>query len=253
MPLLKSAEEIKQIHAGGKILAEIMRELRARARVGATTADINGLAEELIAKAGGAPSFKGYGEQTPFPAALCTSVNEQLVHAIPSGYVLKSGDLLSVDIGMRYPGKNGLFTDMAITMPIGRVSAEAKRLIKVTQKALAIWIKRVKPNADLNQIARQVQNYIEGENFSVVRDLVGHGVGHAVHEEPAIANYYIEGSSFILKQGMVLAFEPMVSAGDWRIKTQEDGWAVVMLDGSLCAHFEHTVVVTNGGCEVATA
>jgi len=253
MSLLKSADEIKQIKAGGKILAEIMSELKSRARVGVTTADLNNLAEELIAKAGGEPSFKGYGEETPFPTALCTSINEQLVHAIPSDYALKSGDLLSIDIGMRYPGKTGLFTDMAITLPIGRVSAEARRLMKVTQKALAIWIKHVKPNADLNQIAKRVQDHVEAENFAVVRDLVGHGVGHAVHEAPAIANYYIEGTSFILKEGMVLAFEPMVSAGDFRVKTQDDGWAVVMLDGSLCAHYEHTVVVTKGGCEIATA
>ena len=253
MAFLKSPEEITRIKAGGKILAEIMRELKEHARVGVTTADLNKRAEDLIAKVGGEPSFKGYGEESPFPAALCTSVNEQLVHAIPSDYALKSGDLLSIDIGMCYPGKTGLFTDMAITMPIGRVSAEARRLMKVTQRALAIWIKQVKPGVDLNQIAKRVQEYVEKENFSVVRDLVGHGVGHAVHEEPAIANYYVEGASFILKEGMVLAFEPMVSAGDWRIKTEDDGWAVVMLDGSLCAHYEHTVIVTEHGCEIATA
>ena len=201
MAFLKSPEEITRIKAGGKILAEIMRELKEHARVGVTTADLNKRAEDLIAKVGGEPSFKGYGDETPFPAALCTSVNEQLVHAIPSDYALKSGDLLSIDIGMCYPGKTGLFTDMAITMPIGRVSAEARRLMKVTQRALAIWIKQVKPGVDLNQIAKRVQEYVEKENFSVVRDLVGHGVGHAVHEEPAIANYYVGNGARLRAHG----------------------------------------------------
>ncbi|MBU1131666.1 type I methionyl aminopeptidase [Patescibacteria group bacterium] len=250
---LKSEKEIKLLQKGGKILAQVLETVKRKARPGVSTRELNELAEELILTAGGAPSFKGYGDRSnPFPAALCTSVNDEVVHGIPGRYVLKNGDILSLDIGMRYPSKNGLYTDMAFTMPIGKVNKRTKKLIKVTKKALDLWIKNLKPGKKLNDIAKIIQIYIEGNGFSIVRDLVGHGVGHAIHEDPQIPNYFIPGFNVELKEGMVLAFEPMVCEGDYRIKTRKDGWTIVTLDGSLCAHFEHTVAVTKRGGKVLT-
>lgn len=250
---LKSKEEIKLLRVGGKILADVIKKVANQTKAGITTRELDELAEELILESGGEPSFKGYGNgKNPFPAALCTSVNEQLVHGIPSEYILKNGDIVGLDIGMRYPKGSGLFTDMAVTVAVGKVDKQTKKLIEVTRKSLDLWIKLIKPRLFLNDIATKVQAYIEGEGFSVVRDLVGHGVGHAVHEEPQIPNYCLSGYDVELKEGMVLALEPMVGAGDYKIKTLDDGWTVVMRDMDLCAHFEHTIVVTKRGCEVLT-
>lgn len=250
---LKSQSEIRLLKQGGKILADVLGVVKARVKPGITTGELDQLVEELILTKGGQPSFKGYGEKgNPYPATLCTSVNEQVVHGIPGDYILKSGDIVGLDVGMRYPKDSGLFTDMAITVPVGKISQRAKGLIKVTKQALDIWIKNIKAGADLHQIARLVQEHIESAGYSVIRDLVGHGVGHAVHEDPQIPNYHIPGASLILKEGMVLALEPMVSLGDYRIRTQKDGWSIVTIDKSSSAHFEHTVVVTKNGCDVIT-
>lgn len=250
---LKSQEEIRLLKEGGKILAEVLAKVKNETVAGITTAELDNLAEELILQKGGSPSFKGYGDRNnPFPATLCISVNDQLVHGIPSEYIIRSGDIVSLDIGMRYPKDNGLYTDMATTVIIGKVDKATKKMIKVTKKALDIWIKNLKPGLQLNDIAAKVQAYIEKEGFGVVRDLVGHGVGHDVHEEPQIPNYYTKGLDVELKEGMVLALEPMVSMGDFRVRTLKDNWTIASLDGSLTSHEEHTVVITKNGCEVIT-
>lgn len=253
MALLKSDSEIKILKQGGKILARIMKKVAQAAKTGIITRELDELAERLILEAGGEPSFKGYGEKNnPYPAALCTSINEQIVHGVPGDYILKNGDIIGLDIGMRYPKTNGLFTDMAITAGVGKINKKAKNLINVTRKALDVWLKNIKPEEDIIQISAKVQSFVEKQGFSVIRELVGHGVGHAVHESPAIPNYYSAEFSFKLKEGMVLALEPMVSAGDYHILVENDNWSVITRDHSLCAHFEHTVVVTKSGCEVIT-
>lgn len=254
MITLKSPEEIKLLREGGRVLAGILREVAKRAIAGVTTSDLDAIAEELILTKGGEPAFKDYSEDgdNPYPATLCTSVNNQVVHGIPDDYILKDGDIIGLDIGMRYPKKTGLFTDMAVTVIVGNPSKRVRALVKVTKNALDLWIKNIKQGKRLNEIGRIVQNYVEENNFSVVRDLAGHGVGHKVHEEPAIPNYFISSFNTELKEGMVLALEPMVTMGDYRVKTLADGWTVVTADKSLCAHFEHTVVVTKRGCEILT-
>lgn len=250
---LKSQSEITLLRQGGKILADVLRKVANETKEGKTTYELDAMAERLILEAGGEPSFKDYGDpQNPFPATLCTSVNCELVHGIPKEYIIKSGDIVTLDAGMRFPRKNGLYTDMATTIIVGKVAPEVEKMVKVTRKALQLWIKIIKPGAKLNELGGQVQEYIEGEGFSVVRDLVGHGVGHAVHEEPYIPNYYTHGTDVILKEGMVLALEPMISMGGYGVKTLKDGWTVVMRDNCLCSHEEHTVVVTKHGCEVLT-
>ena len=250
---LKSAEEIKLLKVGGRILSDVLRQVGKATVAGVTTAELDVMAEELILEKGGLPAFKGYGDRNnPFPATLCTSINQQLVHGVPSEYIIRDGDLVSLDIGMRYPKDNGLYTDMATTIIVGEVNKQTKKLVKVTKKALDIWIKNLKPGLQLNEIARKVQTYVEAEGFGVIRDLVGHGVGHEVHEEPQIPNYYTKGVSLELKEGMVLALEPMVSMGDYRIKTLDDNWTISSLDDSLTSHEEHTVVITKKGCEVIT-
>ena len=253
MSLIKNKQEIDILRHGGKILANVLETVRQAVKPGITTAKLNELAESLIYEAGGRPSFKGYGsKKNAYPAGLCTSVNEQLVHGIPSSYVLQEGDIVGLDIGMQFPKNGGLFTDMAITVPVGTVDVEKQRLIKSTEKALALWIEHLKPGRNMNDISRKVQYYIESCGYGVVRDLVGHGVGHAVHEEPQVPNYAIPGFHFMLKEGMVLALEPMVTMGDYHIETQDDGWTVATVDGSLTSHCEHTVVITASGCEVLT-
>lgn len=250
---LKSPEEISLLKEGGKILSGIIKKLKTATKAGVTTAELDQMAEELILESGGTPSFKGYGDRhNPFPATLCTSVNSQLVHGVPSDYIIRDGDIVSLDIGMRYPKDNGLYTDMATTIIVGNVDKQTKKLVKVTKKSLDIWIKNLKPGIQLNEIAKKVQAYIESEGFGVVRDLVGHGVGHEVHEEPQIPNYYTQGLDLELKEGMVLALEPMVSMGDFRIKTLSDSWTIASLDGSLTSHEEHTIVITKKGCDVIT-
>jgi methionyl aminopeptidase len=220
------------------------------------------MACDLIKKAGARPSFKGYKsdlERKEFPTALCVSINNQVVHApsLPSRR-LAAGDIVGIDLGIEYPfenGEKGFYTDMAVTIPVGKISAEAKKLIKATKKSLGMAIAEVKPGNHLSDIGRAVQNCIESQGFSVVRDLVGHGVGYAVHEDPQIPNFIVKNGKFEdaeLKPRMVLAIEPMVNAGSPEIKSMPDGFTIETLDGCLSAHFEHTVAVTDGGCEVLT-
>lgn len=240
------------------MLGQILQRLAKTARAGVTTEELDRLAETLIIKSGGKPSFKGYRshrDEPPFPTTICASVNEELVHTPASKRVLLDGDILSIDIGMCYPAVGrGLFTDMAITIGIGKISPDASRLIEATRISLARGIKQVKPGNRISDISRAVQQSVEAQGFSVIRSLVGHGVGYQVHEDPRIPNFVNpRHEDMALRPGMVIAIEPMVSVGDYTIETLADGWTIVMADGSLCAHFEHTVVVTKNGVEVLTA
>jgi methionyl aminopeptidase len=251
---IKTPQEIEIMAEGGRILAKIMKELEKRVRPGITTMELEKLAESLILKAGGKCSFKGYkskdGESIrPYPFCLCASVNEEIVHVPPSNRVLKEGDVLKLDLGIFY---KGFHTDMAITVPVGKVSFEAQRLIRVTKKALKLAIKKVRPGNTFGDIGNTIQRYVESQGFNVVRELCGHGIGRELHEEPKILNYGKRKTGEKIKEGMVFCIEPMVTAGDWHLKRTKDGFGYQTVDGSLTAHFEHTIAVTKNGCKVLT-
>jgi methionyl aminopeptidase len=246
MIYIKTSEEIKIMAKGGKILAGIMKELEKRVRPGITTKELDRVAETLILKSGGKPSFKGY---QGFPAALCTSINEEVVHATPSNRELKEGDIISLDLGMLY---KGFHTDMAITLPVGKILPETQRLIRVTKKALKRGIKKARPGTTFGDIGNAIQRYVESQGFNVVRELCGHGIGKEVHEEPQILNYGKRKSGPEIKEGMVFCLEPMVTAGDWKLKKSKDGYGFETADGSLSCHFEHTIAVSKDGAKVLT-
>lgn len=262
--LIKSAYDIEQIKKGGKIIGEILEKLAKMCKPGVSTGEIDRAAEKMIKKAGGKPAFKGYANgphDTPFPTTICASANHQLVHGIAKDDdILENGDIFTIDIGMEWPVKNtkkftrGFFTDTALTVIVGNVPEKTKELLRVTKASLEVGIKAVKPGNSVADIGRAIENYVNSQGkYGIVRDLVGHGVGHAVHEEPRIPNYYDPlMRAFILKPGMVLAIEPMISLGSHRVRTGPDGWTIEMADKSLCGHFEHTVIVTENGCEVVT-
>lgn len=242
---LKTLREINILKEGGKILAAIMAEISARVKPGITTGSLNIEAERLIHEAGASPAFLGY---LGFPAALCVSVNEAIVHGVPGKYVLREDDIVGLDLGIKY---KGLITDMAVTLPVGKISGEAQKLISVAEGALDSAIGEARPGNHVGDIGFAIQKYVESRGFSVIRELIGHGVGHKVHEEPEIFNFGRRGDGPELKKGMVLAIEPMVSAGDWHIRQLKDG-SFATRDGSLAAHFEHTVVVAENGAEILT-
>lgn len=243
---IKSEREIQIMREGGKILAQIMKELKKKVELGITTEYLDKVARDLVLKYKGIPSFKGYEK---FPAVLCTSINEELVHCIPSDRKLKKGDIISLDLGILY---KGLHTDMAVTVPVGDVSQEALRLIRITKKALKRGIKKVRPGNTFGDIGNTIQRYVEGQGFSVVRDLSGHGIGRELHEDPQILNYGKRKTGSEIKKGMVFCIEPMVAIGDWKLKKAEDNYGYQTKDGSLCAHFEHTLAITKIGCEILT-
>lgn len=256
--IIKTPKEIEIMRRGGEILAAILSELKKAVRPGVDTGELNELAEKLIAQRGGEPSFKNYRsspEDRPFPATLCTSINKEVVHApaLPSR-ILREGDIICLDLGLKYPASpDGLFTDAAITVAVGKVSPEAERLMRVTAESLLAGIAQVRPGNFIHDIARAIQEHVEKNGFSVVRDLVGHGVGKRVHEPPRVPNFFDPSYKRVeLKEGMTICLEPMVCAGRPEVKTLDDGWTVVTADGKLAAHFEHTVVVTKGGHEVLT-
>jgi methionyl aminopeptidase len=262
MVTIKSDKEIEIMREGGKILANITKKLKDEIKPGTTTGQLEQMACSLIKEAGGRPSFKGYKskqDSVAFPTALCTSINDEVVHtpALPSRK-LNAGDIIGIDLGMEYPYKKGVkgyYTDMAVTVGVGKISKEVKKLIKTTKKSLKLAIEQVKPENTINDIAKTVQDFVEGQGFSVVRDLVGHGVGYEVHEDPQVPNYVAEGKKFnnaVLKPGMVLAIEPMVNVGSYEINNMPDGLTIKTADGRLSAHFEHTVAVVENGCEVLT-
>jgi len=243
---IKSKEEIKIMTEGSKILASIMKELEKRAKPGITTKELDRVAETLILKYGAKPSFKEY---EGYRATLCTSINEELVHCLPSKRKLKRGDILSLDVGMCY---KGFHTDMALTLPVGKVSPEVQRLIRVTKKALKRGIKKVRVGNTFGDIGNTIQRYVEGQGFNVVRELCGHGIGKEIHEEPKILNYGKRRSGPKIKKGMTFCLEPMVTVGDWKLKRTKDGFGYETTDGSLSAHFEHTIAMTQKGAEVLT-
>ncbi len=249
--LIKSKVEIETLAEGGQILHNILRQTAAMVQPGITTWRLNEFAESEIAKAGGKPSFLNYGpKKHPFPAGLCTSVNSQVVHGIPTKFdILKSGDIVGLDIGMEY---KGLFTDTAITVGVGRISSLAQRLIDATKKSLEMALKQAKAGNRIGDIAWATQKTAEAEGFSVVRDLGGHGVGHEVHEDPFVPCYGKPGTGPKLEVGMVLAIEPMLCEGEYFLDYAKDGWTITTADGGLSAHFEHTVAITEYGCRVLT-
>jgi len=254
MITIKTKEEIEIMAEGGEILAKIMAEIGKKVQPGIKTRELDRLAESLIscppkpwAKADKIKcSFKGY---EGYPFCLCTSINEEIVHALPSDRALKEGEIISLDLGILY---KGFHTDMAVTVPVGRIDPEILRLIRVTKKSLKRGIKKVRPGNTFSDIGNTIQRYVEGQGFNVVRDLCGHGIGREIHEEPQILNYGKRRSGPEIKEGMVLCIEPMVTVGDWKIKKTADGYGFKTEDGSLSAHFEHTIAVTKNGCQVLT-
>lgn len=246
MITIKTEQEIQTMAEGGKILAKIMKELEKKIAPGITTMELERAANTLIFKYGAEPSFKGYQN---FPYSLCTSINEEIVHCFPSNRLLKEGDIISLDLGVLYKDYH---SDMAITVPVGKVSFEAKRLITVTKKALKRGIKKVRPGNTTGDIGNTIQRYVESRGFSVVRDLCGHGIGKDVHEDPKIPNFGKRRTGPELKKGMVICLEPMVTIGDYRLKKAKDGYGYATKDGSLSAHFEHTIAVTKEGPRVLT-
>jgi methionyl aminopeptidase len=246
MIVCRSRGELEKLRRVNQLVAHVLAELRALVVPGATTREIDVAAEALVRQAGAEPAFKGYHG---YPATVCASVNEQVVHGIPSDRRLVDGDILSLDMGARL---DGFFGDCAVTVPVGPVSPEASRLLRVTEEALLLGIEAVKPRARVSDIGAAVQQHVEAQGFSVVREFVGHGIGTSLHEEPQIANYGPAGRGPRLAEGMVLAIEPMVNAGKPVVKVLSDGWTAVTRDGSLSAHFEHTVAVTREGVDILT-
>ncbi len=231
---------------GGGLLSRIMEKVRNEVVPGKTTFELNRLAESLVFDCGGTPSFKGYNG---FPATLCTSINDEIVHGVPSDYTLKNGDIISLDIGMLY---KGFHTDMAITVPVGSVEPETLRLIKTTRKALKRGIKKVHPGNTFGDLGNTIQRCIESQGFTVISGLCGHGIGKELHEDPEVLNFGKRRAGLELKKGMVFCIEPMISSGTREIKEASNGLTFKTRDGSLSAHFEHTVAVTDNGCEVLT-
>lgn len=251
---LKTANEIAIMRRGGKILALAVKAVAKAVKPGVKSQDLNNIAVKIIKDAGGVPSFEGYTAswaKTPFPTALCVSVNEEVVHGFASpAKIIKTGDVVGIDCGLKF---EGFYTDMAKTVIAGRANSQTKKLVKTAERALTAGIKQVKPGNYISDIAQAIQTVIEGAGFSVVRQLVGHGVGHKIHEEPEVPNYFDQSSRDLeLKPGMVLALEPMANLGSWEVETLGDGWTVVTRDRSLSAHFEHTVAVTKIGCLILT-
>src|SRR5688572_1430374 len=228
------------------LVADVLGDLAAIVAPGVTTRDLDALAERLVREKGAEPAFKGY---RGYPATLCASVNDQVVHGIPSDRPLHEGDILSLDMGVKL---NGFYGDSAVTVPVGRIGEDAERLLRVTQEALERGIRQVRVGGRISDIGHAVQQHVESHGFSVVREFVGHGIGAALHEEPQIANYGEPGRGPRMVEGMVFAIEPMVNMGRPAVKVLADGWTAVTRDGSLSAHFEHTVAVTKDGPDVLT-
>jgi methionyl aminopeptidase len=244
----RSAAELDKMRAAGRLVGEVLTELTARVAPGVTTAALDEIAEELIRRAGAIPAFKGYHG---YPATICASINEEVIHGIPSGRrILNEGDVISIDVGASLDGYYG---DSAVTLPVGAVSEQAATLLRVTEESLYKAIERVRVGGRISDLGHAVQHHVEAYGFSVVREFVGHGIGQRMHEEPQVPNYGEPGRGPRLTEGMVLAIEPMVNAGKPAVKVLADGWTAVTRDGSLSAHFEHTVAVTADGPWILTA
>ncbi|OGZ57713.1 MAG: type I methionyl aminopeptidase [Candidatus Spechtbacteria bacterium RIFCSPHIGHO2_02_FULL_43_15b] len=249
---IKTNREIELMRESGRIAAEILGMVSKKVDVGVRTKELDIIAEDMAVKYKVKPAFRGEesgksGE--PYPFVLCASVNEVIVHGLPSDYLLKDGDILGLDFGVIY---EGYYSDVAATIPVGNISEEAHRLIRVTKKALNFGIKKVRPGNTIGDIGNTVQRYVESQGFGVVRDLVGHGIGKSLHEDPQVPNYGKRHKGEKLEEGMVLAIEPMVTMGSWEVSMSADGYGYETSDKSLSAHFEHTVLVSKNGCEILT-
>ena len=248
---VKNTREIGLMKESCRIVAEVLALVGSRIAPGVRTGDLDTIAEDYIRSRGGEPAFKGYGHdrRNLFPGTLCVSIDDEVVHGIPGGGKIEEGQVVSVDVGVK---KNGYYGDGARTFPVGRVSEEKTRLLRVTEQALLEGIARARAGNHLHDVSAAVQRCVEDAGFSVVRDLVGHGIGKNLHEDPAVPNYGEPGTGVVLKEGMALAIEPMVNAGTHRVTVGEDGWTVRTADGKPSAHFEHTIVVTTGEADILT-
>ncbi|HZG83017.1 MAG TPA: type I methionyl aminopeptidase [Brevibacillus sp.] len=246
MIILKSKAELEVMREAGRIVALTHQELAKAIKPGVTTKQLDELAETFIRSMGATPSFKGYGG---FPGSICTSVNEELVHGIPGNRTLQEGDIISLDIGAQFQGFHG---DSAWTYPVGTISSENQRLLRVTEESLFKGLEQAKPGGRLSDISHAIQIHAEAAGFTLVREYVGHGIGQNLHEDPQVPNYGPPNRGPQLKPGMVLAIEPMVNAGERYVRTLEDNWTVVTVDRKTCAHFEHTIAITEDGYEIFT-
>ncbi len=244
--IIKNAHEIAAMRQAGNIVAAILETLKKQIRPGMETRELNATAEKELKRHGARSSFKGY---RGFPANLCVSVNDEIVHGIPGKRVLREGDIVSLDFGAIFMGFQG---DAAVTVGVGRISPEAERLLEATEGALEAGVGAACPEARLGDISAAIQKHAEAKGYSVVREYTGHGIGREMHEEPQIPNFGPSGSGPVLKKGMTLALEPMLNAGDWHTRIGDDRWTVLTADGSLSAHFEHTIAITDGEPEVLT-
>ncbi len=242
----KSPREIAKIRAAGEILVKTLELISENIKPGVTTAELDSIADEFIRKIGGKPSFKGYNG---FPASICTSIDEEVVHGIPSKRRLVEGQVISIDIGVF---KDGYHSDSAWTFPVGKISPEAERHLQVGRECLMLAIEQAKAGNRIGDISYAVQSHAEKNGFSVVRDLVGHGIGRNMHEEPQVPNYGVAGEGIELKTGLVIAIEPMINEGGYQVKMLKDGWTIVTLDGKRSVHFEHTVAIGENGPEILT-
>jgi len=247
MAIITVKAEIDKLRHSGLIAHQALKLVAAAIRSGISTAELDKLAEDFVLKSGAHPAFKGY---QGYPKALCVSINDEVVHGIPSDKkVLQDGDIVGIDIGVEY---GGLYSDHALTIPVGQISKDAKRLINDTKKSLSIGLKQIKPGRRIGDIGAAIEQYLAPRGYGIVRQLTGHGLGYQVHEEPAIPNFGTAGTGPVIVTGMVLAIEPMVNLGGPAVEVKDDGWTMVTSDHSLSAHFEHTVIVTDRGCEIIT-
>ncbi len=244
----KTERDIALLTESGHLLAEILAQVLSRVTAGVTGIELDTFAEESILRVGGRPAFKGYG-RPPFPNTLCISINDCVVHGIPSDRAFMKGDIIGFDIGMIY---EGLYTDMARTIAIEPVSKEEHTLVDISRSALEKAIAIIRPGTTTGDIGACIQHYVEHNGFGIVRDLSGHGVGHELHEEPEIPNFGRAGAGTRLEEGMVVAVEPMITMGDWHVRVGDDQWAIQTIDGSKTAHWEDTLVVTKDGCRAIT-
>ncbi len=244
--VIKSPSEIADMRKAGKVVATVLQRLTEEIRAGMRTSELDAICVEELAKHGAKASFKGYHG---FPAHLCVSVNEEVVHGIPGERILKEGDVVSLDFGATF---NGLHGDAAVTVGVGRIGGKAEKLIRVTKEALEAGITAARCEARVGDISAAIQSYVESKGFSVVREYTGHGIGYELHEDPQVPNFGRPGGGPLLLKGMALALEPMVNVGGWQTKVKDNQWTVVTADGSLSAHFEHTIVVLDSGPEILT-
>jgi methionyl aminopeptidase len=244
--VIKSPEEVAAMREAGRITAKLLQTLAAEVKPGVKTRELDAVCVQELARHGAQSSFKNYHG---YPAHICTSINDEVVHGIPGDRTLREGDIVSIDVGVRFKGYQG---DAALTVGVGKISPEAKRLIEVTEGALHAGIAAARQDVHLGEISAAVQSYVESNGFSVVREYTGHGIGREMHEDPQIPNFGDRSEGPVLRKGMTLAIEPMVNAGVWKTKVRDDQWTVVTADGSLSAHFEHTIAVTNGRAEILT-